>query len=477
MKIEKISENKFIINKQGQMRVPALIYANEQIIFSIQEDQSIQQILNVAELPGIINYALAMPDIHQGFGFPIGGVAAFDIQEGIVCPGGVGFDINCGVRLIKTNLTKKDIEKEIEKLTYLLFANIPSGVGSQGIKKFEKSEIKKISENGVDWLIKNGFADYKDKENIEDNGHIIGADPDIISEEALNRGKSELGTLGAGNHFLEIDYISKIYDKSIAKVFGLFENQVVIWIHSGSRGYGHQIAKEYIQKMKQIMPKYNLKIKDPELIYLPIKDPISQQYISAMNCAANYAYCNRQLITYYIRNAFEKVFNKNYEKLGLNILYDVCHNIAKFEEHKINNKETKLLIHRKGATRSFPAFNKNISKSFFKTGHPVLIPGDMRRGSYILVGTETAMQDSFGSVSHGAGRAMSRNKAKKSIDSSEVRKKMKENNILLVVQDNILIKEEAPEAYKNISIIIDVLTNNNLVKVIAKSLPISVVKG
>ncbi len=477
MKIEKIDEFKYIIQKSGSMNVPVILYANEQIIKGLSEDNSIQQAINVSELPGIVNYAIAMPDIHQGFGFPIGGVAAFDIDEGIVCPGGVGFDINCGVRLIKTNLTAKEIEKTIEKLSYLLFNNIPSGVGSQGIKKFDKNEIRKISESGIKYLEKLGFAKESDSENIEDNGFLSGADSSIISDEALSRGRTELGTLGAGNHFLEIDYVDQIYDDVIAKRFGLFKDQVVIWIHSGSRGYGHQIAKEYIQKMRQRMAKYNLKLKDPDLVYLPIKDELSLQYISAMKSAANYAYCNRELITYYIRDSFQKIFNKTSDSLGLNILYDVCHNIAKFEKHIVNGKSKELLVHRKGATRSFPANSKGIPEKFIDIGQPVLIPGDMQRGSFILIGTEISMKNSFGSVSHGAGRIMSRNKARKSIEISEVQNIMKENKILLLAQDSSLIKEEAPQAYKNILMIIDILISNSLAKKVARTLPISVVKG
>lgn len=477
MKIEKINNNKFIINKTGEMKAPAIIYCNEQMISNILSDKSLNQIINVASLPGIVNYAIAMPDIHQGYGFPIGGVAAFDSEQGIICPGGVGFDINCGVRLIKTNLTKDEIEKNITKLSYLLFSSIPSGLGSQSNKKFEKKEMKNFIDDGIKWMIKRGYADNIDSDSIEDNGALSQTDSEIISEEAFNRGKDELGTLGSGNHFLEIDYISQIFDEKIAKEFGLFPNQIVIWIHTGSRGFGHQIAKEYIDKMKKKMIKNGIKLKDPELVYLPISDPISQQYITAMNCAANYAYCNRQLITFHIRESFQKIFNKTWDKLGLFILYDVCHNIAKYENHIVDNKIKKLLIHRKGATRAFPSQNKNIPMKFYNIGQPVLIPGDMERGSYILVGTNQCMIETFGSVSHGAGRVMSRNQAKKSFDFSSIQKELSSKNIFLIAKDNTLILEEAPLAYKNIDNIINILILNNLSKIVAKSLPISVVKG
>lgn len=477
MKIEKLANDKFIIEKTKEMIVPVILYCSNNNISSILSDNSINQIVNVASLPGIINYAIAMPDIHQGYGFPIGTVAAFDDNEGIVCPGGVGFDINCGIRLIKTNLYKNEITKEIDKITSLLFNSIPSGVGSQGIKKFDKNEIKRISENGIKWMIENGFAHNYDIDNIEDNGLLRDADTDILSKEAIERGRTELGTLGAGNHFLELGYISEIFDKQIANDFGIFLNQVVIWIHTGSRGFGHQIAREYIDKMRKKMIEYGIKLKDPDLVYLPVKDQLSIEYISAMKSAANYAYCNRQLITHYVRQSFEKAFNKSFEKLGIYILYDVCHNIAKFENHLLNGKEKKVLIHRKGATRSFPARNKSLPEKFKKIGQPVLVPGDMQRGSYILIGTEQSMNQTFGSVSHGAGRLMSRNQAKKSFSYNSIENELKNKNILLMAKDKTLVQEEAPSAYKNINDIIEVLTTNNLAKVVAKSLPLSVIKG
>jgi len=477
MKIEKLSINKFIISPTGKMRVPVILYCDDEIIKNVSSDNSLNQIINVSELEGIVNYAIAMPDIHQGYGFPIGGVAAFDSEEGIICPGGVGFDINCGIRLIKTNFEKKDIEKYLEKISRQLFNNIPSGVGSQGLNKFSTNEIKKISEEGIRWMIKNGFAQKSDSEYIEDYGCLSDADSRVLSEESLNRGKSEIGTLGAGNHFLEIGYVSDIYEQKIAKEFGLFLNQVVIWIHTGSRGFGHQIAKEYIEKMRKKMLHYNLKLKEPDLVYLPIKDELSKEYLKAMNCAANYAYCNRQMITHIIREVFQSIFNKTYDKLGLFLLYDVCHNIAKFEKHKIKKEEKKILVHRKGATRSFPAKNDEVPDIYFNIGQPVLIPGDMRRGSFILIGTDESMKQTFGSVSHGAGRALSRHQANKIFDYSKIQKELKEENILLLAQDIKLVKEEAPLAYKNISNIIEILKSNNLAKPVAKTLPISVVKG
>lgn len=477
MKIEKLNSNKFIINKFSDMNVPAIIYGNDEIIESISKDNSLSQIINVASLPGIVKYAIAMPDIHQGYGFPIGGVAAFDLNNGIICPGGVGFDINCGIRLIKTNITKKEIEKYLDKISSQIFSLVPSGVGSHGIKKFDEKEIKKISEEGIKWMLKNGYCNEYDIDYIEDYGLLKDADSCILSSEALQRGKLELGTLGAGNHFLEIGYISQIFDKKIARNFGLFENQVVIWIHTGSRGFGHQIASEYISKMKKKMPSYGLKLKEADLVFLPLSDPLSKEYILAMNCAANYAYCNRQLITFHIRQSFEIFFNKSFEDLGIFILYDVCHNIAKFEKHKLDDKEVEVIVHRKGATRSFPAKHPILPKKFFDVGQPVLIPGDMERGSYILVGTQQSMVDTFGSVSHGAGRIMSRNQAKKTFNFSSIEKELKSKNILLKAKDYNLVEEEAPLAYKNIEKIIEILKFNNLASLVAKSLPISVIKG
>jgi len=477
MKIEKINDKKFIIPLSKDMKVPVILYCDDEIINNISNDNSINQIINVAEIDGIVKYALAMPDIHQGYGFPIGGVAAFDSKNGIICPGGVGFDINCGVRLIKTNITKNEIEKYIEKISFQIFNSVPSGVGSKGLKKFTKSEIKKICEEGLNWMVNNGFALDIDSQYIEDYGFLKDVDSSVLSEEAIDRGKIEIGTLGAGNHFLEIGYVSEIYDKNSAKAFGLFLDQVVIWFHTGSRGFGHQIAKEYIEKMRKKMPHYNLKLKDQELVYFPISDPLSKEYYLAMNCAANYAYCNRQMITYLVREVFKNIFHKTCEELGLFLLYDVCHNIAKLEKHEVDGEKKEVLVHRKGATRSFPAKNKDLPEKYFNIGQPVLIPGDMRRGSFILIGTEQSMIQTFGSVSHGAGRAISRNQAKKKFEYSKIQKELKDKNILLLAQDIKLVQEEAPLAYKNISNIIEILKLNNLAKPVAKTLPISVVKG
>ncbi len=473
----KLLKYKYIIQPTGKMSVPSVVFTTERLLPLLFKDKSLEQLKNVASLPGVEKYALGMPDIHEGYGFPIGGVAAFDVHEGVISPGGVGFDINCGVRVILTNIEKSEIEPRLRKIGEILFNTIPSGLGSTGIEKFSRKEIKSILRRGAYWALESGFGYDRDVEVIEENGMMKDADPSLVSSEAIKRGSTELGTLGAGNHFLEIDYIDKIFNSEIAKAFGLFKDQVVIWIHTGSRGLGHQIAKEFIKLLRNKMHHYGIPLLDNELVSVPILSDEGGQYLGAMAAAANFAWVNRQLITHYVRLAFSKVFGVSSVKLGMNVLYDVAHNIAKFEKYNINGQEKLLLVHRKGATRAFPKGHPDVPLQYRDTGQPVLLPGDMRTGSYILVGDVNSLDLTFGSVAHGAGRILSRHKALKKIKFEKVRYEMNQSNIILMANDRRVVREEAPEAYKDVNEVIIPIEENGLAKKVAYSRPLLVIKG
>lgn len=477
MQIKKITEYRYMVDKSGNMRVPALLISSPSLISLLERDLSLQQIINVASLPGIVSYSIGMPDIHQGYAFPIGGVAAFDVNEGVVSPGGVGFDINCGVRVIKTNLKFQDIKDILPELGKVLFRNVPSGLGSTGLEKFSAKEARRAMKLGLIWAEEKGFAEKYDKDSIEDNGCLESADPDCVSDKAVDRGREEFGTLGAGNHFLEVAFVEKIFDKVSADSLGLFEGQVLIWIHTGSRGLGHEIATEYLKQMLPKMENYGIPLLEKEFVSLPIKANESQKYLGAMSSAANFAWVNRQVITYFVRKSFSEVFKMPFEKMGLDVLYDVAHNIAKFEKYEVEGKETLLLVHRKGATRAFPKGHYALKGKFKLIGQPVLLPGDMRRGSYILLGSNRAVQETFGSVAHGAGRIMSRHQAVKSITFEEIKKEMTDNGILLFAKDKIVAREEAPIAYKDVDSVVESIVKEGLANLVIRSKPLLVVKG
>ncbi len=471
-KIEKIDQFLFEIKKDESlhMRVPARIYASEKILQEIQNDKSIEQLINVASLPGIERYAIAMPDIHQGYGFPIGGVAAIDAETGIISPGGIGYDINCGVRLLKSKLSFNETEKYLDSLLDLIFSLVPSGIGRGGKFKFSKKELNEILKDGVNFIAKKGLADKKDFEFIEEHGSYQGADPQFVSEKAKERGKNQLGTIGSGNHFIEIQKVEKIFDEDTANAFGLFKDQVVIMIHTGSRGLGHQVCTDYVKVMNSKLEKYKLKLKDRELACAPFLSKEGQEYFKAMAAAANFAWTNRELISYQIQQAFFSVFNK---EGGLKILYDVAHNIGKIEKYE--NK--KLIVHRKGATRAFGPGSKFIPKTYEKIGQPVIIPGSMGSASYILKGTNKSEKESFGSCCHGAGRHMSRRKAKKEISFEKLKEELLERGVLFRAGSKSGMVEEAPEAYKDISEVVEVVHKSGLAKKIAKLKPLGVIKG
>ncbi|MEO0281294.1 MAG: RtcB family protein [candidate division WOR-3 bacterium] len=475
---KRIDENKVIIPKGSVegMNVDCVIFVNRELE-KIIEDDSIKQIINVSKLPGIVKKSIAMPDIHSGYGFPIGGVAAFDIKDGIISPGGVGYDINCGVRCIKTNLKKDEIKDSVKELLTKIFLEVPSGVGSDGNVKLSKGDLKKIVLKGAKWALENGFGDGEEIDRIESSGCIDGGDYESISEETFERGISQQGTLGSGNHFLEIDYVSKIFDQNVAEKFGLFENQIVIMLHTGSRGFGHQICTDYVLYFSKEFRKESKSLPDKQLVYAPFSSNSGTMYYQAMVGAANYAFCNRQIIGHLIKKTILKFFKSSGKDLKVELLYDIAHNIAKIEEYEIDGKKKKLIVHRKGATRSFPKGYQQLPSVYRETGQPVLIPGDMISGGYILVGGEKSVYESFCSTCHGAGRTLSRKQAIRFSKKTDVFKKIKESGVFVLSQSNRTIIEEIPQAYKNVDDVIETVKNAELSLPVVKLLPLGVIKG
>jgi len=462
--------------KRG-MRVPARIYASQKI-FNEMDEGVFEQVTNVATLPGIQKYAFCMPDGHWGYGFPIGGVAAFDLDSGIISPGGIGFDINCGVRLIKTNLDIAEVQPKIKELIEVLFRLIPSGVGSTGFIKLKAAEFKEVMKKGVRWCVEKGYAYENDLERIEEYGSMAGANPDKVSDKALKRGIDQLGTLGSGNHYLEIQTVSKIFNPSVAKVFGIEkEGQITVMDHCGSRGFGHQIGTDYLRLFDRAMPKYGIKVLDRELACAPFKSPEGQAYFGAMVCAANTAFVNRQVITNKIREGFQQIFKKKPADLGMDIVYDVAHNIAKLEEHNIDGKLKKVLIHRKGATRSFGPGQNELLEVYRSVGQPVIVGGSMETSSYLLVGTKEAMENTFGSTCHGSGRTMSRTQAKKRVHGRDLQKEMEKKGIIVRTYTYSGLAEEAGFAYKNISEVVETVDKAGLSKKVCEMRPLANIKG
>ncbi|MCL5773152.1 MAG: RtcB family protein [Firmicutes bacterium] len=479
-KLERIDEFRWKLPKEHKpgMRVDGLIYANDRLMESIGQDQAVEQVANVAFLPGIVKYSFAMPDIHWGYGFPVGGVAATDANTGVVSPGGIGFDINCGVRLLRTNLTREDVMPRIRQLVDQLFADIPCGVGCKGrIAVRDEKEFKKVLLLGARWAVKHGYGWDEDLEVTEAGGELAGADTDRVSREAYKRGSAQLGTLGAGNHFLEVQQVMEIYDESAAEILGIFKGQVTILIHTGSRGLGHQICTDYLMVMGRALQKYGIEVPDRQLACAPVNSPEGQDYLAAMSCGANFAWANRQAIANWARGSFEKVFGKPAEKLGIHQIYDVAHNIAKMEEYVIDGKKMKLCIHRKGATRAFPPGNPEIPERYRKIGQPVLVPGDMGRYSFLLAGTQQAWEESFASTCHGAGRLMSRGQAKRSVKGKDLQKDLEDKGIYVRGTSWESLAEEAPEAYKDVRDVVEVCHGAGLSRKIARMKPLGVIKG
>jgi tRNA-splicing ligase RtcB len=476
--LKKVSECIWEIEPVGKMRVPARIYADEHILEDIKEDESIRQACNVATLPGIVKYSLAMPDIHSGYGFPIGGVAAFDYNDGVLSPGGVGYDINCGVRVAKTNLELKDVEGKVKKIVDSIFANVPSGLGSSGaIPKQNVKELKEIMIKGAKWAIEKGYGEGEDLEYCEERGQISGADPEAVSQKAIERGLDQVGTVGSGNHFVEIDFIDEIYDERLASMLGIKKNQILIQLHSGSRGFGYQICDDFIRVMRSAAAKYKIELADMQLACAPIQSPEGKRYFAAMACAANYAWANRQTIMYLTGEAIRKALELSKRDFGLSLIYDVAHNIAKIEEHNVDGVKRKVCVHRKGATRAFGPNNPVLPAKYRKTGQPVLIPGDMGTHSYILVGNEKAMNETFGSTCHGAGRLLSRTAAKKTAAGRNIVKELEDKGIIVRSDSKATLLEEIPEAYKDVSIVVDVVHKAGLATKVARLKPLGVAKG
>ncbi|MEK6862996.1 MAG: RtcB family protein [Nanoarchaeota archaeon] len=464
--------------KEG-MNVPARIIATEKLLN--QMDKGVfDQVTNVACLPGIVNYSYCMPDGHWGYGFPVGGLAAFDPEEnGVISPGGIGFDINCGMRLLTTNLTFKEVQPKLKELVDTLFKIVPAGVGAKGFVQVNKQEFKDVVEQGSKWCIENGYGWHSDLERTEGYGKIEWADSNKVSEKAISRGINQIGTLGSGNHYLEIQKVDEhnIIDKELAKKFGIFPEQIVIMVHCGSRGFGHQIATDYLQKFDKIMPKYNIKIRDRELSCAPFNTNEGQDYYKAMACAANMAFANRQVILHRIREGFSKVFKKSAEELEMNLIYDVAHNVAKIEEHKVDGKKKKLIVHRKGATRAFPPQHEELTKLYKDIGQPVIIGGSMETGSFLLVGTQKAMDDTFGTTCHGSGRTMSRTKAKHEIRGEKLLHDMAKKGIYVRSVSMSGLAEEAGIAYKDINEVIKSVELAGISKPVVGLSPIGNVKG
>ncbi|PYU16666.1 MAG: RNA-splicing ligase RtcB [Acidobacteria bacterium] len=456
------------------MRTDALIYADSRLLEQIVQDLSIEQAMNVAFLPGIVGRSLAMPDIHQGYGFPIGGVAATQLPKGVVSPGGVGFDINCGVRLLGSNLSKDDVRPKLRELVNQLFRDVPSGTGSEGFVQCGWQDLNDVLERGAAWVVERGYGEAADVEFCEESGRMPGADATKVSDRAKQRGRTQIGTLGSGNHFLEVQYVEKVFEPEIAARFGLAEEQVVVMIHCGSRGLGHQVCTDYLKVMNEAMRRYGISLPDRQLACVPADTPEGEDYLAAMAAAANFAWANRQAITHFARRSFEKVFGSD-SRLG--VVYDVAHNIAKRERHRVGEREMEVLVHRKGATRSFPAGSRFIPPAYRDAGQPVLIPGSMGTASYVLVGTERAMEETFGTVCHGAGRAMSRTAAKKGRDARVETKKLEDQGIILRAETRDGILEEIPEAYKDIDAVVDVVHNAGLARRVARLRPLGVIKG
>ena len=460
------------------MAVPGLIFASESMLSHIWQEQVFQQVANVAFLPGIVGCSLAMPDIHWGYGFPIGGVAATRVKDGVISPGGVGFDINCGVRLLRTNLTEEEVRPKIEQLVAELFINIPSGLGSKGKIRVNEKELAKVLTEGSRWALERGYGEAADITTSEESGCLKGADPDKVSSKAKKRGIPQLGTLGSGNHFLEVEVVDEIYDREAATVMGINDiGQVLLLIHTGSRGFGHEVCSDYVRLLGEAVKRYGISLPDRQLACAPLQSAEGQDYLAAMACAANYAWTNRQCIAHWVRESFIKVFGKGLRELGMEQVYDVCHNIAKIEEYTIDGKKHALCVHRKGATRAFPAGHPDIPDIYQNIGQPVLIPGDMGRCSYIAVGTELAMQESFGSTCHGAGRVQSRSAAKRSLRGADVARALAAKGITVKTGSIGSLAEEASEAYKDVSEVVEITDKVGISRKIARAIPIGVIKG
>jgi tRNA-splicing ligase RtcB (3'-phosphate/5'-hydroxy nucleic acid ligase) len=476
--LEKIDDSRWRIPQTGAMQVDGIVYTNERMLPMLRRDDTLQQVVNVAELPGLVGPALAMPDAHQGYGFPIGGVAAFDADDGVISPGGVGYDINCGIRLLRSDVTRQDVAGKIRPLVDALFQHIPCGVGSQRSDlKLSGQDERQVLLKGAGWAVSRGYGSRADLDHIEEGGCLRGADPDVISARAYTRGRPQLGTLGSGNHFVEIDYVDEVYDPAAASALGLERDRIAVVVHTGSRGFGYQVCDEALPLMLEASRRYGIRLPDRQLCCAPINSPEGRHYFAAMACAANYAFANRQIITHWVRQTFEQVLQMSPRDLRLNLVYDVAHNIAKFETYAIGGIERQVCVHRKGATRAFPAGHPDVPRAYRDIGQPVLIPGDMGRCSYVLVGTDAALTETFGSTCHGAGRVMSRAAAKKQAQGRAIGREMEAQGIVVRSDGRSTLAEEMSEAYKDVSEVIAVVQAAGISRKVARLRPLGVIKG
>lgn len=460
-----------------RMYVPARIYASKELFEEAFRDRSVEQLVNVAMLPGIVRYAMAMPDVHQGYGFPIGGVAAFDYEEGVVSPGGVGYDINCGVRMLASNVEYEEVEPYLEDLASALYRRCPSGVGGKGIVRLSWSELDMVLEDGAAWACRAGYGTQEDLLRTEEGGCIPQARASAVPDRAKERGRPQLGSLGAGNHFMEIDVVDKIYDVEVATAFGLQHNRVVVQIHCGSRGLGHETCTQYLRRLQDAPRRYGIVVPDRELVAAPVKSGEGQDYLAAMAAAANYAFANRQILSHAVRLAFEEVLAGKVSDWNLQQVYDVAHNIAKVETHTVNGEDRLLVVHRKGATRAFPPGHPELPLAYQVTGQPVLVPGSMGTASYVLVGTAEGMRQTFGSSCHGAGRTMSRRAATRRVRGEVVRSQLHGRGIEVRARSMRGLAEEAPEAYKDVSLVVEAVAGAGIARKVARVRPIAVIKG
>ncbi|MGZ5471014.1 MAG: RtcB family protein [Nitrososphaeraceae archaeon] len=478
--IEKLNEFEFKINVDDskKMNVPVTIYADDSLILKMSEDRTLDQAVNVSTLPGVRKHVVVLPDGHEGYGFPVGGVAATDMEEGVISPGGVGYDINCGVRLLRSNLNVNQVKPHLKELVNELFNSIPSGVGSDGAIKLTRSELDELLIEGVDWAIEHGYGYKQDSEVCEEKGRMIGANPESVSDTARKRGAPQLGSLGSGNHFLEIQQIQEIFDENAAKVMWLEKGQITVLIHCGSRGFGHQVCSDYLRYSEKSLKKYNIELIDRELACVPNNSIEGENYRKAMYSALNFAWSNRQIITHFTRKTFEKIFSSSETGLDMKLVYDVAHNIAKVERHKVDGEGMRdLVIHRKGATRAFPAGMEQVPEKYRQIGQPVIIPGSMGTASWILVGNKKSLDLSFGSTAHGAGRTMSRGAAKKSYTVEKVKADLDAKGIYIKALTKNGIVEETPLAYKDVDAVVNVSDKLGIATKVAKLIPIGVIKG
>ena len=475
--LKQIDEYRWEVPQTGGMRVPGRVYTSGRMLALLEKEQALAQVANVAHLPGIVRASMGMPDIHWGYGFPIGGVAAFDARDGVVSPGGVGYDINCGVRLVSTALEEKDVRPKLRELVEALFRAVPSGVGSTGSVKLSEKDQKRVLKKGSRWAVENGYGEERDVHFTEDYGCMESADPAAVTDRAMGRGKKQLGTLGSGNHFLEIQMVEEIFDEEAARAFGLYEGQATVMLHSGSRGLGYQVCDDFLALMRKASSTANIELPDKQLACAPLSSDAADRYLKGMAAAANYAWANRQVLMHHARAVFEQVFRAGPNDLRMDLVYDVCHNIAKMETHEVDGKKMRLCVHRKGATRAFGPGRPELNDAYRSTGQPILIPGDMGTASYVLKGTQKAMEETFGSTCHGAGRVLSRKAALKASKGRSIARELEDKGILARWTGRSTMAEEMPEAYKDVSEVVDVVHGAGISLKVARLRPMGVVKG